>query len=103
MIRVRSTIARYMVRRPVCARGNDDPFVGIGFVAVAWRRIMKILFTTMLMASVAFATTVTVDAAGAQTKTYQARKPRPPAPPSNVRPGKGYDPDPFIQGEILRH
>jgi hypothetical protein len=64
---------------------------------------MKIFVTTMLVASVALAATVTVDAASAQRKTYQAPKPRPPAPPSNVRPGKGYDPDPFIQGEILRH
>ena len=62
---------------------------------------MKLLATTMLVASVAFSATVTVDAAGAQTKTYQSPKPR--APPSNVRPGKGYDPDPFIAGEILRH
>jgi hypothetical protein len=64
---------------------------------------MKILVTAMLVASVASAATVTVDAAGAQTKTYQAPKPRAQPPPSNVRPGKGYDPDPFIQGEILRH
>jgi hypothetical protein len=65
---------------------------------------MKILVTTMLVASVAFAVPVTLDAASAQTKRYQApSKPRSPAPPSNVRPGKGYDPDPFIQGEILRH
>ena len=64
---------------------------------------MKLLATTMLVASFAFAALVTVDAANAQRKTYQAPKPRPPAPPSNVRPGKGYDPDPFIQGEILRH
>jgi hypothetical protein len=64
---------------------------------------MKILTTTMLVASVVFAAPAMVDAANAQTKTYRASKPRPPSPPSNVRPGKGYDPDPFIQGEILRH
>jgi hypothetical protein len=64
---------------------------------------MKLLATMMLVASVAFVASVTVDAASAQTKTYQAPKPRSSAPASNVRPGKGYDPDPFIQGEILRH
>jgi hypothetical protein len=65
---------------------------------------MKVFVATMLVASVAFAAIVTVDAASAQTKkTYQAPKPRTSPPPSNVRPGKGYDPDPFIAGEILRH
>jgi len=65
---------------------------------------MKILATMMLAALVAFAAPITLDAASAQTKTYQAPpKPRPAAPPGNVRPGRGYDPDPFIQGEILRH
>ena len=65
---------------------------------------MKILVAAMLAASVAFAAPVTLDAASAQTKRYQAPpKPRPPAPPSNVRPGRDYDPDPFIAGEILRH
>jgi hypothetical protein len=64
---------------------------------------MKVFVAAMLVASVAFAAPVVVDAASAQTRTYQAPKPRPPAPPSNVRPGRGYDPDPFIAGEILRH
>jgi hypothetical protein len=82
---------------------NDDPFSGIGFAIATWRPVMKLLATTMLVASVALAAPVTVDAANAQTKTYQAPKLRSPPPPSNLRPGKGYDPDPFIQGEILRH
>jgi hypothetical protein len=64
---------------------------------------MKIVVSSMLVALVAFAAPVTVGPASAQTKTYQAPKPRSPAPLSNVRPGRGYDPDPFIQGEILRH
>jgi hypothetical protein len=64
---------------------------------------MKSVALMTLAASVALAVPVTVDAASAQRKTYQAPTPRPPAPPSNVRPGRGYDPDPFIQGEILRH
>jgi hypothetical protein len=83
--------------------GNEDPFGGVGFVIVTWRRLVKILVATMLVASAAFAALVSVDPASAQTKTYQAPKPRPQQPPSNVRPGKGYDPDPFIKGEILRH
>jgi hypothetical protein len=66
---------------------------------------VRVLAGTMLVASVAFATSIAIEPASAQTK-YKEPKPRVTAPPSEVRTGHkrgGTDPDPFIQGEILRH
>jgi hypothetical protein len=66
--------------------------------------IVRVLAGTMLVASVAFATSIAIEAASAQTK-YKEPKPRVTAPPSEVRTGGKpiIDPDPFIRGEILRH
>ena len=65
---------------------------------------MRVLASTMLAVSVAFATSIAIEAASAQTK-YRQSKPRATAPPSEVRAGGKpiIDPDPFIRGEILRH
>ena len=66
---------------------------------------MRVLVGAMLVASVAFATSIAIEVASAQTK-YREAKPRVTAPPSEVRAGNkrgGTDPDPFIAGEILRH
>lgn len=66
---------------------------------------MRVLAGAMLAASVAFAMSIAIEAASAQTK-YKEAKPRVTAPPSEARAGNkrgGTDPDPFIAGEILRH
>jgi hypothetical protein len=64
---------------------------------------MKILATMLLVASVALAALIAIGAASAQTK-YRDSKPRVTAPSNEVRAGgkRIVDPDPFIQGEILR-
>jgi hypothetical protein len=66
---------------------------------------MKILATMLLVASVALAAPIAIGAASAQTTRYQASKPRVTAPSNEMRAGgkRIVDPDPFIQGEILRH
>lgn len=64
------------------------------------------LFTTAIAASVAFAMPVAIDTAYSQTRysTSKQRVQPPPRPYEVPTTGKrGYDPDPFIQGEILRH
>ena len=77
-----------------------------GIIAiVTWRRIVRVLAGTVLAASVAFAMSIAIEVASAQTK-YKEPKPRVTAPQSEVRTGNkrgGTDPDPFIAGEILRH
>jgi hypothetical protein len=68
--------------------------------------VMRMLVTAALAASVTVPTLVAIDTAYAQTKQgYSASKPRGAARPTETYAGhrKGFDPDPFIQGEILRH
>lgn len=74
------------------------------FTIMTWRRIVRVLASTMFVASVAFAMSIAIEAAGAQTK-YKESRPRAAAPPSEVRTGGKpiVDPDPFIRGEMLRH
>jgi hypothetical protein len=67
---------------------------------------MRVLIVAVLAASVTFLTPRSIDAVYAQTKQgYSAPKPRSAVRPyeSGVGHKRGYDPDPFIQGEILRH
>jgi hypothetical protein len=68
--------------------------------------VMRMLVTAAFAASVTFPALVAIDTAYAQTKQgYSVSKPRGAARPTETYGGhrKGIDPDPFIQGEILRH
>jgi hypothetical protein len=73
-------------------------------ILATWTWAMKILATMLLVASVALVAPIAIGAASAQTK-YQASKPRATARSNEVRAGgkRIVDPDPFIQGEVLRH
>ena len=67
---------------------------------------MRVLVVAVLAASVTFLTPRATDVVYGQTKqSYSAPKPRSAARPyeSGVGHKRGYDPDPFIQGEIMRH
>lgn len=65
------------------------------------------LFATAIVASVAFAMPAAIETAYAQTqypRSKQRVQQQPPRAYEVPTTGKrGYDPDPFIQGEILRH
>jgi hypothetical protein len=67
---------------------------------------MRMLVTAALAVSVTVPAPVAFDTAYAQTKQgYSASKPRGAVRPTETYGGhrRGIDPDPFIQGEILRH
>jgi len=64
--------------------------------------VVRILVVA-IAASLALATLLANEPAWSQTN-YSASKQRAPARTNQVRPPvRGYDPDPFIQGEIIRH